>query len=46
MLSSDRRKITKLEIGTPKHLVLLLRRLYEDGNASVRTDEQLRIKPR
>lgn len=27
-----------LAMGTPKHLVHLLRRLYEDGTASVRTD--------
>lgn len=28
-------------MGTPKHLVHLLRRLYEDGTASVRTDDVL-----
>lgn len=32
---------TLLEMGTPKHLVHLLRRLYEEGTASVRTDEIL-----
>ncbi|CAH2209487.1 jg24990 [Pararge aegeria aegeria] len=31
---------TLLEMGTPKHLVHLLRRLYEDGTASVKIDDQ------
>lgn len=30
---------TLLEMGTPTHLVHLLRRLYEDGTASVRADD-------
>ncbi|KAL0879221.1 hypothetical protein ABMA27_003004 [Loxostege sticticalis] len=32
---------TLLEMGTPKHLVHLIRNLYEKGTASVRTDEVL-----
>ena len=32
---------TLLLMGTPKHLVHLLRRLYEAGTASVRADDQL-----
>ncbi|XP_037870090.1 LINE-1 retrotransposable element ORF2 protein [Bombyx mori] len=30
---------TLLDLGTPKHLVHLLRRLYENGTASVRADD-------